>query len=519
MRILSVITLAAMIGVGGIVAWSNLTEHFTAKLLTVAGSLICLLLIVFWLICKFGGSVKTKVVTIAVGVLALAGSTKLFRYEGSLDGSSVPNYVWRWAPEKGAGMDSLSNLAVPAESFAESWKPEAFYRAAPKFLGDERTGAIKGFRLNPDWDANPPKERWRRQIGLGWSGFAVSGPYAVTQEQRDEIELVTCYHLETGEPLWAHRNEARFEEGMGGNGPRATPQIDGAQVYALGATGILDCLNLANGTVRWTRNVLAENETKNPMYGKSGAPLVTEKHVIVTGGDSGPLLLAYDKMTGEPAWTSGEGAAGYASPVIFDVSGKRQIVSVNGKSVTGHAVEQGDQLWKWDWSGTFPRPGQPQLIGDDRILVTASYGLGSHLLKISPEFAVEHVWESNRMKTKFSSTCIKDGYAYGLDEGRLACISLEDGSRQWKDGRYGFGQNILVGDVLLVQAERGRVVLVETNPEELREIASIQALSDDNKTWNVPTLAGSYLLVRNDSEVACYNVPVIAEEEIEQVLP
>ena len=160
-----------------------------------------------------------------------------------------------------------------------------------------------------------------------------------------------------------------------------------------------------------------------------------------------------------------------------------------------------------------PKPAQPQIVGGDHVLVTASYGLGCHLLQITAAggdgaCTVEKIWESNRLKTKFSSACIYDGYAYGLDEGRFACMDLEDGTRKWKDGRYGFGQNLLIGDTLLVQCERGQVVLVRASPEMHEELASFDALTSRTKTWNTPTLAGSYLLVRNDVEAACFQLPV-----------
>ena len=519
-----VVLLALAIGIG----WLHATENFASTVATAIGGVIAFAVVALWAVCRFGGSVKSKIVTLIAGVLAVGGSTQLFRYNGSFDGSSLPQFTWRWAPEKGEGLDDLSNLKQSGGSASaglEDWTPPGIYQDSPGYLGADRTGTFTGFTLETDWEKYPPQELWRIKMGLGWSGFAVKGRYAVTQEQRDVLEMVTCYNFETGEPMWAHRNNARFSEGMGGDGPRATPQIDGDRVYALGATGILDCLELATGKLLWSRQVLEENETGNPMYGKSGSPLIIEDQVIVTGGESGPLLVAYDRMTGEPAWKNGTDAAGFSSPVLTTLGGVEQIVSVNARSVTGHHPVSGDELWRWPWPGTFPRPGQPQIIGGDRVLVTASYGLGSHLLKISAPTVdgksnVEEIWESSRMKTKFSSVCILGDYAYGLDEGQFACINLENGDREWKDGRYGFGQNLLIGDVLLVQAERGQVVLLRATPERHQELATLDALASDTKSWNTPTLAGSYLIVRNDVEAACYRLPVkIADETPIRIQP
>lgn len=111
------------------------------------------------------------------------------------------------------------------------------------------------------------------------------------------------------------------------------------------------------------------------------------------------------------------------------------------------------------------------------------------------------------MKSEFSNIVVRDGLAYGLDDGILVCVDLATGERKWKDGRYGHGHVVLVNDLLLVQTENGPIALVEANPSCFREVARIQALN--SKTWNVPAVGAGCLLVRNDLEVACYKLPVL----------
>ena len=111
------------------------------------------------------------------------------------------------------------------------------------------------------------------------------------------------------------------------------------------------------------------------------------------------------------------------------------------------------------------------------------------------------------MKNQFSSVAVRDGYFYGLDDSQLACVDVETGERKWKGGHYGSGQTLLVDDLVLIQTEPGPVVLAEAKPDAFHELGRIpDALS--SKTWNHPTLAGRYLLVRNDQEAVCYELPV-----------
>jgi outer membrane protein assembly factor BamB len=337
----------------------------------------------------------------------------------------------------------------------------------------------------------------------------VKGRYAVTQEERGKDELVTCYDLLTGDILWAHADEARFVETMGGDGPRATPTIDGERVYAQGATGILNCLELVTGKLIWSRDILAENGVENLFYGKTNSPLIVGEEVVVTGGESGPTVMSYRKENGEPVWTEGGSSASYASPQLVESGGRRQIVSVNADSVTGHDAETGGELWRFDWPVVqgLPRSSQAQFFGGSRYLLTASYGYDNYVIEVSDVLSgINTIWEGRPMRTKFSNVCLKGGYGYGLHEGRLACVDLATGEQVWKGGKYGYGQNLLVGEVLLIQAERGFVALAAATPEGFNELARVDALTA--KTWNYPALAGSYLLVRNDVEAVCFRLPV-----------
>ncbi|MEZ0275735.1 MAG: PQQ-binding-like beta-propeller repeat protein, partial [Roseimicrobium sp.] len=351
----------------------------------------------------------------------------------------------------------------------------------------------------------------RIPVGLGWAGFSVAGRRAVTQEQRGDDEYVTCYDVATGKLLWGHKDAVRFSEGMGGDGPRATPTIDVEKklVYSLGATGILNCLDLATGQKKWGRNILTDTGTKNLMWAKSSAPLLYGPHVIVSGGDTAPTLIALRRDTGDIAWKAGSDGASYSSPVVLTLAGREQIVSVNKFSVTGHDPATGEVLWTFDWPSDNAKVSQPVPAGDDQILVSSSYGMKSHLLKVAKDaggkFACTVVWTNTAPRTKFSSPAIIGKHAYGLDEGTLACVNLADGERTWREGRYGFGQHLIVGDHLLIQTEQGDVVLVKANPERLEEVGRLDALS--SKTWNPPTLAGRWLLVRNDREAICYEIP------------
>jgi len=455
-------------------------------------------------------------------VLAAGLASVLLRYEGSVSGTSMPRFSWVWqerwaAPDEVAADVEVYRVETPGLSLADL---EAATGESLDFLGPDRDGIFADLPFDPDWEANPPTLLWRRPVGRAWSSFAVANGIAVTQEQAGDAERVLALDLLTGETRWHHeRPETRLllvrEENagaaMGGDGPRATPVAHGGVVYAMGATGILDALDLASGEVVWSRRVLDAAKGEVQHWGQANAPLVLEDEglLVVPGSDQkGATLIALSLERGEDRWIHEGRGASYSSPRLMEFDGERMLVSVNARDVSAHEPASGLVLWGHEWPGTAPKVGQPLKVGEDRLLLTASYGAGSPLLRVERaegEWRIEELWRSTRMKTKFSSAAVLGDHAYGLDEGRLAGIDLATGERVWKRERFGFGQHLLFGEHLLVQTEPGDVVVGRVGPGGFEESGRIAALA--SMTWNAPTVAGRILLVRNDREAAAYYLP------------
>ena len=326
-----------------------------------------------------------------------------------VDGDLVPIVGYRWAPER--SFETASGTAGVTAPGPNDY---------PQFYGPTRDARLPGPRLARDWEARPPRELWRREVGEGWSSFAIVGRAAMTMEQRGDDEVVVRYELETGEQIWVHSDHAPFNTTVGGRGPRATPTIADGRVYTLGATGLLTCLELDSGAVVWQRRLLEEYSTSQPDWGMPSSPLIVGDLLVVQLGLMGNAMVAHDRASGEPVWRADIEQGSYSTPVLATLAGREQIVTVNQPAVSGHDPTTGE--------------------------------------------------------------------------------------RRWKRGRYRHGQIILVGDLLLIQTEKGDVVLVEANPDEHRELARLAAL--DGKTWNPPALSGNLLLVRNNREAVCYELPL-----------
>jgi len=516
---------------------------------------------VAWAVATRGLPDGARRLSMVVTILAACGAWALVR-TGGITGDADSDFAWRWSPTPEEQLlarvaEPAHEGALPAEPTPEPPAPRLVEEPAPPgptpavegaaapppgvvtpdekaavggadtplaspaagereggewpgFRGPGRDGVVRGARIEADWTSSPPVELWRRPVGPGWSSFAVQGGRLYTQEQRGEDEIVSCYDVTSGEPVWAHRDTARFWESNAGPGPRATPTLDGGRVYTFGATGIVNALDSGSGAVVWSRDAAADTLTEVPGWGFAGSPLVVGDTVVVAAAG---VLVAYDAATGDRRWQGPPGGSGYSSPQLLTIEGQEQVVLLNGRGAIGVAPSDGTVLWEHEWPGD--GIVQPALTGEGDVLIGTGSGLGAgHGMGVrriavrhgADGWTTEERWTSAGLKPYFNDFVVHEGYAFGFDGSILACIDLADGQRRWKGGRYGHGQIVLLPDqdLLLVLSEKGELALVRAVPDQFTEVARVPAI--EGKTWNHPALVDDVLLVRNDREMAACRV-------------
>jgi outer membrane protein assembly factor BamB len=467
------------------------------------------------LVCKFGGlTARARITGMSLATLVVFAFFTLVRFDG-LDGAQHSEYNWRWNP-------------TSEQLFLAHHEPDATTDAAvtpvvwsiqegdvPSFRGAARDGAAGGDGLALDWKDKAPEKIWRQKLGPGWSSLIVVDGHVVTQEQRDEKEVVACYDAATGNEVWLHEDEVRFHESLSGAGPRGTPEFADGRIYTLGGLGHLNCLDAASGKVLWSHDLVKEAQATVPQWGFAVSPLVVDDKVIVFApGNDAAGLIAYDAISGELIWKSPAGGDTYSSPQLAEFDGVRQILMHDNQALRSYALADGKLLWEVANGGAMALPMlQPHVAGGNQVLVLLEPGLA--LLEVKrdgDQWKTNEVWISNRIRPNFNDIVTHDGKIFGLDDGVLCALDLENGERLWKKGRYGHGQVLLLADcdALVVLGARGEVALVGIGgdaPEVFGKFESIEG-----KTWNHPVLVGNRLFVRNGEEIACYELPTAAAD-------
>lgn len=453
-----------------------------------------------------GQNEETRLKTILGFVTVVWAVFPLLRIDG-IDGQYLPDLSFRWSatPEQQM-LESRSQLSSTAPA---AWSPEA--AEWPGFRGPDRNGRVDLDLAELNWSEHPPVEVWRQPIGPGWGSFVHVSNRLFTQEQRGDDEAVTCYEAATGGLIWRHTDPVRFSDVVAGAGPRATPEYHSGLLFTYGSRAVLNCLNAETGDLVWQRDLMKEVNAQLPVWGFSNSPLaIGDLVVIYAGGDEDNGLMALRADTGESVWQVPSRGMNFSSPQLVTIDGVEQLIFGDEEGLRSLQPATGSQLWSYKptkWEG--PAVCQPQLLYDTDLIVALGDGIGVARLNLSQEgstWRISELWTTNRMKPSFNDFVVYGGCLYGFDQSIFVCLDAETGQRHWKQGRYGFGQVVLLSGQgqLIVVTEDGELVLINATPDDPEEVARVPAVN--GKTWNHPMVAGGRLFVRNGAEAVSFQL-------------
>lgn len=409
------------------------------------------------------------------------------------------------------GYASLMVLLLGGVAHADDW---------PQFLGPARNGSSAETGLIAQWPADGAKVAWRAEGGVGMSGVAILNGRAVTLIQRDGEQFVLVLDAATGKSLQAVPVAPEFENPMGA-GPRATPALAGDRAYVYTGEGILAAVDVQQGKVLWTQNVVAELGGKPAEYGMACSPLLVGELVVVTAGAAQGTVAAYEAATGKPAWQAlaggGRDTAGYSSPALLQVGDEEQLVAFEGKAAIGLAPATGKLLWRYPYATDYDcNIATPISIGG-KVLLSSGENHGSVLLDIvksGDAYKATPAWESQGtgsvLRNEWQTSLLHEGHLYGFDNvgsagpvTHLTCIEAATGRRKWQELRFGKGNAILADGKLFATTMNGELVVIKASPDKYEELGRQTVL---RTTRQAPALANGRLYLRDDREIVCVDV-------------
>lgn len=398
---------------------------------------------------------------------------------------------------------TIAALVLASAALASDW---------PQYRGPSHDGSSPEMGLVKNWPKSGPKVLWKVPTGLGFAAISISGDRGFCFVERNAQEVAVCFDAANGKDVWAVAIDKSITDRQGGDGPRSTPAIDGDNVYILGTHLKILCLNKADGAIVWQHDLKKEFGGKEIGWGSAASPLVEGNLVFACGGGGNEQsLLAFNKKTGSLVWKAENDKLTHATPVPATILGTRQVIYLTQSGLVSVVPESGKVLWRYSFPYKTSTASSP-IVAGEIVYCAAAYGVGAGACKVfktDAGFTAGEIWRvaGGEMQNHWTTPVYHDGYVYGLykEPSSLRCIEIATGKEMWSQGGFGWqGATILVDGHVLVQDNKGALVLVEATPKGYHEVARTQPLS--GKCWTMPAISNGHVFARSDHEMVCLDL-------------
>ena len=418
-------------------------------------------------------------------------------------------------------LTSFTLLAVVATTLAADW---------PQYRGPKTDGTSPE-KIAKSWPGAGPKELWKVPSTGGFSSFVVAGGKAFTLELRSvdsaEQETLVARDAITGKELWQQALGAmktdRPNDGAnsgagdnkGGDGPRATPAVDGSFVYTTSAKLTVTCFESASGNVVWRHDLLKEFTGRNISWMNAASPVIEGDLLIVAGGGPDQSLLAFNKKDGAVVWKAFDEKMTHATPVVATIHGTRQVIFFLQSGLLAVEPKTGKELWRHPFPYKVSTAASPVVAGDI-VYCSAGYDVGAGAAKITKDgdkFTATELYRfagNKPLANHWSTPVLKDGHLYGMFQfkeygsGPLKCVEVATGKVKWEQAGFGPGHVILVDGHVLVLSDAGDLVLVKAVTDSYQEVARAHVLA--GKCWTTPVVSNGHVYARSTKEAVCLDL-------------
>ncbi len=400
--------------------------------------------------------------------------------------------------------------ALPA--WADDWT---------QWRGPNRADISSERGLLRTWPSSGPRLLWTfEQAGSGYSGPAVVGNRLYTMGTKDNSECVLALAVDSGKEFWSTPIGSIFKESHG-NGPRATPTVDGDHLFTIGGQGALVCLETATGKLVWKKEFKKDFSGQLMSgWGFCESPLVDGDKVVCTPGGAKGAMVALNKMTGAIIWrtTDLEDKSAYSSIILAHVHGVKQYIQDTANAVVGVAPDSGKVLWRHPVSGFRTAVIPTPIYHDGCVYVSAGYGAGCECFQIERDgdsFATKKLYANKVMTNHHGGVVLVGDYLYGYSDSERAwvCQEFKTGKLVWKSNKVGKGGCTCAGGQLICFGEeKGTVVMVPATPQGWKEDGRFslpresQIRLPSGRFWTHPVVANGRLYLRDQDLIFCFDV-------------
>jgi outer membrane protein assembly factor BamB len=385
-------------------------------------------------------------------------------------------------------------------------------------------------KILTSWPAEGPKRLWTVKTPAGFSSFSAAAGKVFTVVSRDidgaPTEVCVAFDAVNGKELWASpTGAAKYRSGgdtgapgnTGGDGPRSTPAVSDGRVYVYSSAIMLHCLDAATGKPLWKKDMRADFHGRNIDWESAMSPVIDGELLFIAGGGPGQAMLAFNKVSGEVVWQTGDDAMTHATPVLANIHGVRQVIFMMQSGLVALEARTGKPLWRFSFPYRIATGCSPVVAGDI-VICAAGYDIGGAACQVTQDsggFQAKELWRSkgnNPLGDLWSTPVQKDGYLYGMisfkkfGQGPLKCVDVKTGEVKWEQPGFGAGNVVLAAGYLIALSDTGEIVVAKASPDSYQEVARAKAI--EGKCWSTPALSNGRLYIRSTKEGACFDLGI-----------
>jgi outer membrane protein assembly factor BamB len=376
----------------------------------------------------------------------------------------------------------------------------------PQWRGPARDGLASTLPRRAAWPA-ALVPAWKVSVGIGHSSPVVAGGRVFQFARQGDEEALESFDRATGRRVWRQAYPAPYTMNFAafshGKGPKSTPVVAEGRVFTLGIGGVLSAFDAASGRVLWRQDFVGQFPATHPTYGTAQSPAVDGDHVIVhVGGPGKGALTAFDAASGAVAWAwPGDGPA-YASPIVADLGGVRQVVTFTESMLVGVSADAGQLLWKLPFTTSYDQTAVTPIASGDTVIFS---GLDHpvkaiRIVRRGTSWAAAPVWENAEVASYMSTPVLVGGRLFGLSQrrkGQLFCLDAATGRTVWlAEGRQGDNAALVaVAGAVLALTTEGQLLVIDPAAPTFTALRRYTAA--DNATWAHPAVVEDGVLVKD----------------------
>ena len=377
----------------------------------------------------------------------------------------------------------------------------------PQFRGPHGTGMVDpGGILSRTSDVEL-KVRWKQPIGSGYSSVVVADGKVIALYSSGSDDVAGCFNAQDGDQIWQTRIGERFKGENGSfDGPISTPCIHNNRLYFFHPAGTLYCLSLADGSEIWSRNMVKEEQTRQPLYGFATSPIVLEETLIIQLGAEGKALIGIDLANGKTKWSVGTDSINSQSPAVMNAFGKQLILACGGKNLMGVTAD-GRVMFTQEHQGGNGSAVVPVVFDNQKVLLTLD-DRHSTAFSVRPsdddQMQASEEWQNRSIKNTYNVPVIMGNHAYAYSTRILTCVDTSTGRAVWKNRKPGDGFLVVADGHLIINTKKGSLHLAKATDSGFEEIDSLELF--DDLVWSLPAVCGDTIYARSLGELACIDI-------------